>query len=620
MATYFIEKNAAATAPNPENVFMKTYLKYVGGGAALGAAYGAYRGNLDITPEDGFVVKNIKKPTTGDRFNSAAAGGSVGMVAGAVPGFIRGISKANDAEKIIKAKRDAEWEAWRNKTWNYGKQRAEENSNYRKQEYSYNWDDFFNRGRKKQEYSYNSRVRPTDVEATLKKWKIPSDIKTKKELESFHKKLQVKHHPDRFSDPKDKATNEEVLKQFANELGKLKKTTWFNKLAALKQMAASMSDTTERNVEVGAATAGGAGTLYYGNKLRKLRHDPKEIAITYGYLKGAGGGHLAQAKAYKELLDSKGYKSKLINSNPMAIKEMGNVYKYKGNIDTGWGIGGILNRGSRRIKHTPSDYNPRMAADELIPLRKSSRAGKVSEKQYKQLLSEITGSSPDSLTGKKIITITGGESGSGVINKYNKIREALGNRKDYHIITMSGNAKPEVKKQLAEYAKLHGNLSDVGFVPQKKYKKLVGNSNLNIGYGGSSSVTEQFEFKNPQLNVRFGDNPINEGNLQYAKKHYNIPYYDLGKSEQLPGLKTAINDILDSPDKYHAQGKQRVRKYRANKKKFEGKFFSNVEAASKETKILREGLKSSSKKGLAVSAIAGLSGLGALAYDKLTDK
>lgn len=294
-----------------------------------------------------------------------------------------------------------------------------------------------------------------------------------------------------------------------------------------------------------------------------------EINISYIYNKNKGGGHRSLANNYKKLLESKGYKTTLSEStSPKSVgKALFSAPRYAAGLDTGRGIPFLQDR---QINSPGFDYSPNQSL--VLPFHTSS---KDIEYRRGSLAKEL------GLPQKKIVTLSAGESGSFLEDKFKITQDALKNRKDVSYVILGGNRADEIKKTF-------GNQKNVivkGFMDSKDFQRYLSTSDLNIGYTGSSSIAEQASSRNPSvilstLNKKNSETLAGK-NLEYASKK-GIPTFTRAESKE---FKSTINNLLDNPDLKAIADRQKS--YVGEVQKSQDAFLKNTKKAVNRGNLLR---------------------------------
>ncbi len=371
-----------------------------------------------------------------------------------------------------------------------------------------------------------------------------------------------------------------------------------------------------KNQALTAAGVVGAGTALSG--LKGIKDDltkADRIAISYGQwnppkiLRGlgasGGSGHLMQARTYKKVLESHGQKVDLLSGMSMKniAKGWWNRGKYKGYVDAGYGPD-YLFRKKTKIKTPPIDYKPSSKATDVFPIHVEKQKT-VDSSAVKNVLKA---KGIELQKNKKYVTLSAGGTGVGLPGKTEKILSTLKGRKDAQLIVLSGNINKAGLENLKNLEKKNRNLKVVGKLPNKEFKRVLSNSALNIGYGGSMSVTEQLGFKNPNILFTDVSRAKHMGaslqNMQFAEKHYNLKKFT---ADEIPELKTHVGKVLDSPEKF--QRTKDVEKFQKNLGIARKSFIAEIKNIKPKKKYL---VKNIAK----IIAGAGLIGGGVAAYGK----
>ena len=297
-----------------------------------------------------------------------------------------------------------------------------------------------------------------------------------------------------------------------------------------------MSKSTLKKEETGLATGAGvgAGAVGTGGIVSGVRDlttkREKRLAVNYGYVKGKGSGHKVQAEKIKSLIETKGWKVDLINdASPKDLaKGFINKRKYSGRISTGWsGVGNFLGAGVPKLKTPQIDWDPK--SKDMV-MSSPSKVQKYSPDKAREVLRK---NKINIGKDRKIITLGSGGFGSGVEEKVTAVLKHIKGRKDVDLVVPYGEANP---KALLKLQKKNPHLKLLGNIPNKDYTALLGGSNVNIVYGGSSSVAEALASQNINVgyttNKRLKSNPVIVKNFGYAKQNFGMENFaaDEGKN------------------------------------------------------------------------------------------
>jgi hypothetical protein len=314
----------------------------------------------------------------------------------------------------------------------------------------------------------------------------------------------------------------------------------------------------KKAVIIGTSVVGTGATL---SGLKGIKDDltkADRIAISYGQWKppkilrnlgaSGGAGHVMQARTYKKLLESRGQKADLLSG--MSMKDIArgwwNRGKYKGYVDAGYGPD-YLFRKETKIKTPPIDYKPSSKATDIFPINVEKQKT-VDSSAIKNVLKA---KGIELQKNKKYVTLSAGGTGIGLPGKTQKILESLKDRKDAQLLVLSGGINESGLKELKNIEKKNKKVKIIGKLPNKDFKKVLSNSALNIGYGGSMSVTEQLGFKNPNILFtdasRLGHMGASKQNMEFAKKYYKIENF---AADEIPKLRAHVNKVLDDPVKF----------------------------------------------------------------------
>lgn len=300
---------------------------------------------------------------------------------------------------------------------------------------------------------------------------------------------------------------------------------------------------TSTNVGIAASGLGAAGGLgMAGNSLYDLHNlsdaKNKPVAITYGYSKGQGQGHKSIAEAYAKMLNQGGVPAEALTHGAMPSRPS----NYSAVIPAGYGP--QLDPDVPHLR-TSTDYAP--GATKPLPFAIASPIGAENALQRSHNVSELAKTYKLGDTIKHIITLAGGETGSALTRKLQTLLDATSHRQDTAILALAANAPDEVKKALA--AMDPNRVRVAGALPKDDFLRHLSSSSLNVGYGGSNSVTEQLSMRNPQINM-FVDktlNPVNTNNIDFASRYGGVDSFGVQDTD---GLRARIDKVLDNPDMF----------------------------------------------------------------------
>lgn len=173
-------------------------------------------------------------------------------------------------------------------------------------------------------------------------------------------------------------------------------------------------------------------------------------------------------------------------------------------------------------------------SEELIPFSKVdnsfiNRTGfgsklrfKMDNKALRRFAESTSGLSEGALKGKKTIFITSGGGGQHIADKLRLVAEAVKGRNDVHIVvqTGSGNATVGINELVKELNKGRDIPLVTAFnrAPQKLFQRFSRGADLNISYGGSSTLTEALANRNPTLLMH--ESSMNRPNLEWAVSRF----------------------------------------------------------------------------------------------------
>lgn len=134
------------------------------------------------------------------------------------------------------------------------------------------------------------------------------------------------------------------------------------------------------------------------------------------------------------------------------------------------------------------------------------------------------------LRGKKIILISGGAAGPLAMDKLRETFDAVKGRNDVHILVQGGNGarantgilNQGVAKLVSQLPKDKVTLVDT--VPSNVIRRLYNGVDVNLGYSGSSSLSELISFRTPTIFTT--DTQLNQTNAQYGNRFWNMPTAD----------------------------------------------------------------------------------------------
>lgn len=290
----------------------------------------------------------------------------------------------------------------------------------------------------------------------------------------------------------------------------------------------------------GVGAAGGLGlagnSLYDLHNLSNTANNP--VAITYGYSKGKGQGHKSIAEAYAKILGQHGVAAEPVTHGFTPMRSS----RFSAVIPAGYGP--ALDGDMPSIS-TATDYAP--GATKPLPFTIASPLGAENAAQRADRLRELakTYNLPDSV--KNIITLSGGESGSAMQRKLQALLDSTSHRQDTAILALAANAPDEVKDALAAMSK--DRVRVVGALPKDDFLRHLSSSSLNVGYGGSNSVTEQLSMRNPQINMFIDKalNPVNTNNIDFASRYGGVEAFGVKDTD---ALRARIDAILSDPDRF----------------------------------------------------------------------
>lgn len=295
----------------------------------------------------------------------------------------------------------------------------------------------------------------------------------------------------------------------------------------------------------GLGVLGGLGmsgnSLYDLHNLKNNANNP--VAVTYGYVRGKGGGHANMAKEYSKILNAAGINAEPVTHGWMPVR----ASRYSAVLPAGYGPN--ISKNVPRFS-IPTDYERK--SSKPLPFVDINSLGATSPDMRAAAVADLAKKYGFGDETKHIITLSGGETGSALERKLQALLQATSGRKDTAVIALAANAPPEVQEALSKLGE--GRVRVVGSLPKNDFLNHLSSSSLNIGYGGSSSITEQLGMRNPQLNL-FIDrklNPTNSINLDFAKRMGDIDAVGVNDVEN---LRTRIDDILDNSRLYSRDSK-----------------------------------------------------------------
>ena len=368
------------------------------------------------------------------------------------------------------------------------------------------------------------------------------------------------------------------------------------------------------NFALGAAGLGGIG--FGANKLRTAdqQGSGSRALLTYGYVPGKGSGHLVMAERLKALINKTdpSLTVDLVNSNtPSDMQKIKafNPEDYVLHHDTGYGIfdgqyGAPLTNLVGPLKR---DYHHTDPEDAFVPFDTITNKPYAPDKLHKILEHEHGVKVP---VTKPIVTISSGGSGVDLHTKVASVMEALKDHPVHYVIAAGEAATPNMQGREKEFAFLNKikdlpNVTVLGHLPSDKLQDILSSSNINVGYGGSSSITEQLGFRNPNINLRTGSKPEGTAynNMEWAAKHYGIPHV----SVQTPDvLKKHLTDMLTTPETSLWFRGQHADRFVKNATSYHNKF----KEAFQQIANVRKGQVAGAKAKAAYALLAGVGLLG----------
>lgn len=319
------------------------------------------------------------------------------------------------------------------------------------------------------------------------------------------------------------------------------------------------------------AAAAGAGYRAADSFKHISRGAARPVLIPYGYTPGLGGGHVSQARKYETWLRQNGIAAEASGLHghvrkiqlpgwlggrealaPNQLKKWriptAPAARYSAVMPTGFGLDQTGVYSSLPYISVPVDYTARSTVPALHtdPIARGPETLRQLRQQSVRLSKEL-GFAPNV---RRVITLGAGEAGTDLLDKVRLLSEAAQRRKDVGIAVMAGNADPKTLEALK--ALNPGKVRVLGAMPNARYQDVLSNSWLNLGYAGSSSVTEQLNFRNPQLNTLRSAKSMNaaRNNLEFAKQYGGIdfvPFSERGK------FVSSVLEALDNPKLRGAQ-------------------------------------------------------------------
>lgn len=188
---------------------------------------------------------------------------------------------------------------------------------------------------------------------------------------------------------------------------------------------------------------------------------------------------------------------------------------------------------------------------------------------------------------RKKITVSGGGTGVQVGEKSKVILDAIKDRNDVDLHVYKGRGQKANDDILKEISK-NKNVKIHGFTKPEKFKKALSTSDLNVGYTGTSSLSENMSFKNPSAVYTTLENDKDYSgavkNLKTVRDQYGLPSFT---ASQKRDFKRFINKTLDNPEEA-VQNKSKVRKkYLKDVDKSKKVFDRKLRKAFKRSKITR---------------------------------